>query len=163
MRASARIALAVIFMTAASVGGAGERLRFEFFPQRHIALQGDWEKRRFTGNTAADSRVVAGFNDVELRLLIPRRFTSPPQEVNIHLVVASRVPGLRGTGGLEVSWVTRGRFLAGTAHPGGRVLFFQGVVDSDVLSDFISFTFAVDARELMSSLRFDPVFEIELR
>jgi hypothetical protein len=155
--------LAMVLCAGTTVGYAGQRVRAEFFPQRHLALQGQWANPRFTGDLDADSRLVAAYNDIELRLFIPPAFTSPPQRAQIYMVVPSQIPGLDVGGGLQVSWLARGRFLNGTARPGDRVLIFEGVVSEPVLADFLSLTITIDARRMLGAVRLDPVFEIERR
>ena len=163
MRIYFGILLAVTCLAGSLTGYAGERVRSEFFPQRHLALQGRWAHARLTGDVNADNRIVGEFSEVELRLFIPTKFTSPPHRVQIFLIIASQFAGLEGGGGLERSWITRGRLLNGKARPGDRVLIFEGVVDAPVLSDFLSATFQIDARKMVGALRFDPAFEIEQR
>lgn len=163
MRICLRAVLLVIICADATLALAGERLRSEFFPQRHLALAGQWANPRFSGDIDADSRVVAGYSDVELRLFIPPAFTSPPQQAQIFMVIPAQIPGLDGGGGLEMSWTTRGRFLNGTARPGDRVPIFEGLVSEPVLTDFLNLTISIDARRMLGALRIDPLFEIERR
>ena len=157
------LALALTTFLGAAAVTAGERLVALYFPQRHFALPGKWVNPRFTGAIDSDSRVIAELRDVELRLLIPPRFTSPPQEVSIFLLLPARIQGLRATGGLTLTWTARGRFNAGTVRPGESSLLFEGVVDSPELRDFINFTFVIDAREMLKAIRLEPIYEIELR
>ncbi len=154
--------MTVAVVTGASTAFAGERLVAEFFPQRHIDLQGAWELSRFTGDLEIDNRMVARVRELELRLFIPPAFITPPKPVSIFLVLPVQVPGMRGTGGFEMSWTTRGRFREGTVHPGERALLFEGLADAPVLVDFVSFTYVIDAREMIGTLRVEPVYEIEL-
>jgi hypothetical protein len=163
MRASWSIALATILCAGTTVGYPAERVPSEFFPQRHLALQGQWANPRFTGDIDADSRVVAVYNDIELRLFIPPAFASPPQQAQIFMTMPVQIPGLDVGGGLEFSWVTRGRFLNGTARPGDRVLIFEGLVSEPVLTDFLNLVITIDARRMLGAVRFDPLFEIERR
>ena len=118
MRAYWTVTLAVVVCLGTAIAYPAERVRSEFFPQRNLALQGQWANPRFTGDIDADSRVVASYNDIELRLFIPPVFTSPPQQVRIFMLMPVQIPGLDVGGGLEISWVTRGRFLSGAARPG---------------------------------------------
>jgi hypothetical protein len=141
----------------------GERLAPVYFPQRHFALTGEWSNPRFTGDVDSDSRVIAEMRDVQLILPIPARFTSPPQQISIFLILPSQVQGLRGGGGLVLTWTTRGVFEAGSVRPGERAVLFQGLAGSPELTDFMNFTFAIDAREMSQALRVEPIYEIELR
>lgn len=163
MRAYWSVALAVVLCSGTSIASPAERVRAEFFPQRHLALQARWANPRFTGDIDADSRMVASYNDIELRLFIPPAFTSPPQQVQIFMSVPVQIPGLDIGGGLEISWATRGRFLNGTARPGDRVRIFEGLVGEPVLADFLNLTITIDARRMLGAVRFDPFFEIERR
>lgn len=163
MRAGSRVVLAILLGAGAALAQSGERVRSEFFPQRHLALQGQWANPRFTGDLDADSRIVATYNDIELRLFIPPAFTSPPQQARIFMLMPAQIPGLDVGGGLEISWVTRGRLLNVTARPGDRVLIFEGVVGEPVLTDFLNLVIAIDARRMVGTVRFDPLFEIERR
>jgi hypothetical protein len=163
MRIRRSIALAMILCAGTTAGYPGERVRSEFFPQRHLALQGQWANPRFTGDLDADSGIVATYDNIELRLFIPPAFTSPPQQAQIFMVIPSQIPGLDVGGGLQVSWVTRERFLNGTARPGDRVLIFEGLVGEPVLADFLNLTITIDARRMLGAVRFDPLFEIERR
>jgi hypothetical protein len=155
--------LFIILYAGTNVGHPAERVRSEFFPQRNLVLQGQWANPRFTGDIDADSRVVASFNDIELRFFLPPAFTSPPQQAQIFMLMPVQIPGLDVGGGLEFTWVTRGRLLNGTARPGDRVLIFEGVVGEPVLADFLNLTITIDARRMVGPVRLDPLFEIERR
>lgn len=163
MRGCWSVAFATILCAGTTGAYPAERVRSEFFPQRQLVLQGQWANPRFTGDIDADSRVVAGYNDIELRFFIPPAFTSPPQQVQIFMSVPVQIPGLDVGGGLELSWVTRGRFLNGTARPGDRVRIFEGLVGEPVLADFLNLTITIDARRMLGAVRFDTFFEIERR
>jgi len=163
MRLGCSVGLAVVLCAGATASYSAERVRSEFFPQRHLVLQGQWQNPRFTADIDADSRVAAVASDVELRLFIPPTFTSPPQQAQIFMLVPAQIPGLDVGGGLEVSWVTRGRLLNATARPGDRVLIFEGLVSEPVLADFLTLTITIDARRMVGAVRFDPLFEIERR
>lgn len=158
-----RALFASIVVSATTGVFGGERLAAVYFPQRHFTLSGDWVKPRFSGDLNSDSQVVAEMRDVQLILPIPPRFTSPPQQISIFLVLPAQVQGLRGGGGLELTWTTRGIFKAGTVRPGERAVLFQGLADAPELTDFMNFTFIIDAREMLQALRVEPTYEIELR
>jgi hypothetical protein len=111
MRAYWRIALFIILYAGMDVSYPAERVRSEFFPQRNLVLQGQWANPRFTGDIDADSRVVASYNDIELRFFIPPAFTTPPRQAQIFMLMPAQIPGLDVGGGLEISWITRGRLL----------------------------------------------------
>lgn len=163
MRVHWSVALAIVLCAGTAASYPAERLRSEFFPQHHLLLQGQWANPRFTGDSEADAQVVAVYNDIELRLFIPPAFTSPPQQVQVFMLMPVQIPGLDVGGGLEFSWVTRGRFLNGTARPGDRVLIFEGLVSEPVLADFLNLVITIDARRMLGAVRFDPLFEIERR
>ena len=150
-------------LTASVAVSAGERLRFEYFPERHLSLQGRWQVPSITGDSEVDSRMTATVRNVTLRLFIPPAFTTPPKPVRIYLNLPASVSGLRGASGLILSWQTRGLFLSGSAQPGVRVLLFEGVVDSPILSDILDMVFKVDARDLLGPLNIEIVYEIELQ
>ena len=163
MRAYWTVSLGVVLCLGTTIAYSAERVRAEFFPQRNLVLHGQWANPRFTGDIDADSRVVASYNDIELRLSIPPAFTSPPQQVQVFMSVPVQIPGLDVGGGLEISWVTRGRFFNGTARPGDRVLIFEGLVSEPVLTDFLNLVITIDARRMLGAVRFDPLFEIDRR
>jgi len=163
MRVCSRVVLAIFLWVGTSFAQGEERVRSEFFPQRHLVLQGRWANPRFTADLDADSRVVAAYDNIELRLFIPPAFTSPPQQAQIFMLIPAQIPGLDVGGGLEISWVTRGRLLNVTARPGDRVLIFAGVVGEPVLADFLNLVITIDARRMVGTVRLDPLFEIERR
>lgn len=163
MRVCSRVVLAIFLWVGTSFAQGGERVRSEFFPQRHLVLQGQWANPRFTADLDADSRVVAAYDNIELRLFIPPAFTSPPQQAQIFMLIPAQIPGLDVGGGLEISWVTRGRLLNVTARPGDRVLIFAGVAGKPVLADFLNLVITIDARRMVGTVRLDPLFEIERR
>jgi len=163
MRVCSRVVLAILLWGGAVLAQGAERVRSEFFPQRHLVLQGQWANPSFTGNLDADSRIVAAYDNIELRLFIPPAFTSPPQQAQIYMSLPAQIPGLDVGGGLEINWVTRGRLLNVTARPGDRVLIFAGVVGEPVLADFLNLVITIDARRMVGAVRFDPLFEIERR
>lgn len=164
MKISLTLLSAVFMVSLFADSWAGERLQAEFFPQRHHSLRGKWKTKRITRNKSiGHGQIVAKLNHAEIRLQIPATYTASPQAVNIYMVLPTQIPGMRGAAGFEVSWKTRKTFQAGTARPGDRVLLYQGVVNSDVLSDFVSFQFTIDAAEMLGVVSFEPSYEIERR
>ena len=85
-----------LYLTASVAVSAGERLRSEYFPERHLSLQGRWQVPSITGDSEVDSRMTATVRNVTLRLFIPPAFTTPPKPVRIYLnLPASVVPSVR--------------------------------------------------------------------
>lgn len=155
--------LLLIGFTTSPNGVAGERIETEYFPQRHFHLKGKWKTPSISRANPQDDKIVATINQVELRLKIPSSYYSPTSQVSIYLVLPAQVAGMRDSRGFEVSWKTRKVFRAGTARPGDRVLFYQGTVNSAVLSDFVTFTMTINSAEMIGAISFEPYYEIERR
>jgi hypothetical protein len=142
---------------------AGTRIESRYVPGPNLDLQGRWQSpnARAITDPARANLFVAESAFTQMQLTIPAAFIG--KNVRIFLVMPPQTPGITGPAGLEVQWRTQGVFLPGTARPGERVLFFQGVIQQSLLRDLIAYTFRVDARYNNGQVRFDPVYEIEER
>ncbi|HSD96927.1 MAG TPA: hypothetical protein VLB06_07280 [Sulfuricaulis sp.] len=142
---------------------SGTRIESLYVPGPNLELEGRWLSpyARASSDPAQASLFVAESAFKEMLLTIPPAFIG--KNVRIFLIIPPQTPGIAGPAGLEVQWRTQGVFLPGTARPGERVLFFQGVIQQSPLRDLIAYTFRVDARYNSGQIRFDPIYEIEER
>ncbi len=142
---------------------AGTRIESLYVPGPNLDLQARWltPNTRASTDPARANLFVAESPFTEMQLTIPATFIG--KNVRIFLIMPPQTTGIAGPAGMEVQWRTQGVFLPGTARPGERVLFFQGIIQQSLLRDLIAYTFRVDARYTSGQIRFDPIYEIEER
>lgn len=140
---------------------AGTRIESLYVPGPNLDLQARWltPNARASTDPAQADLFVAESAFTEMQLTIPAAFIG--KNVRIFLVLPPQTPGIAGPAGMEATWRTQGVFLPGTARPGERVMFFQGVIRQSPLRDLIAYTIRVDARYNSGQVRFDPIYEIE--
>ncbi|MDH5327590.1 MAG: hypothetical protein OEZ68_01620 [Gammaproteobacteria bacterium] len=137
-----------------------EVLSARFYPQEHLQLEAQWlePQLRSSKDRRQENLIIATSSLNELRLTIPAQYLGSIHK--IYLVLPKQFEGVRDQG-VDIHWETRGRFLAGSAKPGQRVLLFQGLIDTELLWDEIVFTFTIDARYIYGPMAFHPQYEIE--
>jgi hypothetical protein len=142
---------------------AGTRIESLYVPGPNLSLQARWMTRtpHATTDPTLANLMVAESAFTEMLLTIPADFIG--KNVRIFLVMPPQIPGVIGPAGMEVEWRTQGVYIPGKAHPGERVLFFQGVIRQSPLRDLIAYKFRMDARYNHGQIRFDPFYEIEDR
>lgn len=137
-----------------------ERLDDSLSIQQQFDLDLDW---KYTGKT----------DDLTERQL--NALTAEAHHVEIRLNTASYVGqqgaifislpiNIRGTGdstALRMSWETNGLFANGAVSAGNRAKLFEGEITESVMTDVFNFTFNIDARQVYTNLRLQPVFDIE--
>ena len=162
-RSDRRILLGLLLGLLALPALAGTRIESLYIPGPNLDLQARWltPNARASSDPARANLFVAESAFTEMLLTIPTNFIG--KNVRVFLIMPPQTPGIAGPAGLEVTWRTQGVFLPGTARPGERVLFFQGVIQQSPLRDLIAYTFRVDARYTSGQVRFDPIYEIEER
>lgn len=152
---------AIALTLAASPALAATPIESDYFPAPNLNLEARWllpNTQLDTDPTLAHTAIAqSGFT--ELRLFIPPEFIGKP--IRIAMTVPTSTEGIRAANAFEVEWRSQGVYLAGSTRPGGRVLFFEGVVDSSPLRGLIDYTFRIDARAADTSIRFEPQYEIE--
>jgi hypothetical protein len=137
-----------------------ERLQATF-SVGHAFAQGQWETENLPA--AAGSDMVTGrVPGMQLRLAIPPRYTAPPRRVRIYLTLPQTLLGLTGSGSLELSWQTGGKFLPGAVRAGQRVVLYEGIADRSTLSDSISFQVRLSGSDMdLDRVDIEPIYEIE--
>ena len=138
-----------------------ERLDDSLSPQQQIDLQLDWKTNSIDDDKLDDKeihRVIAHANNVDTRLDTSKYVG---KNVQIYLTLPIQSRGLNSPHGLNFSWTTNGRFLAGQLTPGNRQLIFEGKVTQPLMIDNFHFSFELDARDLNQTLRLEPEYEIE--
>ncbi len=142
---------------------AGTRIESRYVPGPNLDLQARWlvPNARPNADPRQANLFVAESAFTEMFLDIPAAFIG--KNVRIFLIMPQQTPGIAGPTGMEAEWRTQGVFLPGSARPGERVLFFQGVIQQSPLRDLIAYTFRMDARYNTGQVRFDPIYEIEER
>ena len=130
-------------------------------PRRQVDLDLQW---KYQGNT--DRLGNAEFNAVtaQVRNLDTRLDTSSyvGSEARIFLDLPILVRGLGNPSSLVLSWTTGSLFNPGQVTPGNRQLIYEGSITQPVMRDIFNFTFELDARYLLQTLRVEPVYEIEI-
>jgi len=138
-----------------------ERLDDSLSPRQQLDLDLVWKHR---GNTEAlgeaeYNALIAEARNVDTRLDTSRYIGS---HARIYLELPVLVRGLANTSSLALTWTTGGLFNAGRVTPGNRQLIFDGSITEPVMRDIFNFTFELDARHLLQTLRLEPVYEVEI-
>jgi len=152
----------VLFCLASLQGQVlAERLDDSLSPRRQIDLDLEWQHK---GNLDKLSDTEFNRLTAQARNLDTRLDTSAyiGSEARIFLELPILVRGLGNPSGLALSWTTGGLFNTGRVTPGNRQLIFEGRITQPVMRDTMTFTFELDARDLLQPLRLEPVYEIEI-
>ena len=84
------------------------------------------------------------------------------QRVRIYLTLPVAIAGVQNARDIEISWHTRGQFLAGSLRPGHEALVFEGVIEQPVTVGVFDFVLAVEPGNLADSFVFEPHYELEV-
>ena len=130
-------------------------------PKKQFNVRFEWEKQENLSSLSKDEFFLlkAHIPDVEVRLNTSNYIG---KKVRIYLAIPSQVDGFNGSQGFSLTWKTTGIFASGMTSPGNRALIFQGLIESPLLTEFITFTLKLDANRLTGKLRYAPIYEIEL-
>jgi len=142
---------------------AGTRIESLYVPGPNLDLKARWlvPSSRMSSDRARANLMVAESTFTEIVFNIPSEFVG--KNVKIFMIMPPQTVGMVGSTGLEVEWRTQGVLLPGKLQANEKVLFFEGVIPKSPLRDWIAYTFRMDARYTLGDVRFDPVYEIELR
>ncbi len=120
-----------------------------------------WKQQHNTENLDARefNALTAQAQHVEIRLN-----TAPyvGQRGRIFIALPLNIRGTADSSALRMSWTTNGLFSSGSLTAGNRVRLFEGEITERVMTDVFDITFEIDARQVFSNLRFEPVYDIEL-
>jgi hypothetical protein len=143
-----------------SLAQTTERLQATF-SVGHAFAQGKWETEDLPP-AARNDMVIGRVPGMQLNLAIPPRYTTPPRRVRVFLSLPQSVLGLTGSGSLELSWQTGGKFLPGTVRAGQRAVLYEGIADRSTLSDSIAFQVRLSGADMdLDRVDIEPVYEIE--
>jgi len=138
-----------------------ERLDDSLSTQQQYDADLVWKQKYNTGNL--DNRelnaLVAQARHVEIRLN-----TAPyvGQRGRIFISLPLDIRGAADASALRMSWTTNGLFSNGSLTAGNRARLFDGEITERVMTDVFDITFEIDARQIFSDLRLEPVFDIEI-
>jgi hypothetical protein len=137
-----------------------ERLDDSLSPQQQFDIELDW-KHKQNGDHLDDRQfnaLIAHVHHVEVRLN-----TAPytGMRARIYLLLPLNIRGTADSTAMRMSWKTNGDFASGSVTAGNRSKLFEGKITRDVMGDIFDFTFEIDARQVFSTLRLQPVYEIE--
>jgi hypothetical protein len=151
-------ALCLAIACGAGSAAAGTRLDDSASPRRVLELTTQWESRSYESSGEEMLAVVAEARDVEVRL---NTAAWVGRNAEIYVLFPQAINGLRLQSALRIEWRTRGRFNAGVAMPGQRVLVYRGPITAAASGDIFDFTYRIDGRHFDRRLQFEPTFEIE--
>ena len=130
-------------------------------PRQQIDVDLVWKQHNNTENI--DERelnaLIAQADHVEVRLN-----TAPyvGQRGRIFITLPLNIRGAGDASALRMSWTTNGLFASGSLTAGNRVKLFEGEITDAVMTDIFDITFEIDARQVYSKLRLEPVYDIEV-
>ena len=155
------ILTAFVFLTLSFKVQAAEVLDDSQSPRKQFNFKFEWANK---GDLSALNKdefflLKAHIPDVEVRLNTSNYIG---KKARIYLALPSRIDGFNGSQGFSLTWKTTGIFSSGMTSPGNRALIFQGLIESPLLIEFITFTLKLDANRLTGKLRYAPIYEIEL-
>lgn len=150
----------LVYLSTSFFAQAGERLNDNLSPKKQYDVAFEWANQ---GNVKQLSKeefflLKAKVNNVEIRLDTSKYID---QQADIYLVLPADIDGLSSMGGMTLSWDAHGTYISGRTIPGQRSLIYRGIIDSEIMTDFLTFTIILDAHYLIGKLRYAPVFEIE--
>ncbi len=153
--------LAVIVLLAGVSAQALEQLDELGSPQGQIQAEFVWKfDRELVDLTDAQlNALIARVPNVETRL-DTRPFLG--RQARIYLALPNFVPGTTASSTLLLSWQTRGPLSEGTVVAGNRTVVFEGTIDTPIIVEYMDFLVEADARNVDNTLRFEPIYEIEL-
>ena len=130
-------------------------------PKKQFNIRFEWEKQGNLSSVSKDEFFLlkAHIPDVEVRL---NTSNYVGKKARIYLALPSQIDGFNGSRGFSLTWKTTGIFSSGMTSPGNRALIFEGLIESPLLTEFITFTLKLDANRLTGKLRYAPIYEIEL-
>ena len=138
-----------------------ERLDDSLSPRQQIDVDLDWKNQYSTEDldTRALNALIARAQHVEVRLN-----TAPyvGQRGQIFISLPLNIRGSGDASALRMSWITNGQFASGSLTAGNRVKLFEGEITDRVMTDVFDMTFEIDARQVFSNLRLEPVYDIEI-
>jgi len=155
------ISTAFVLLSISFASQAAEVLDDSQSPRKQFDVRFEWEHQ---GNLSSVSKgefflLKAHIPDVEVRLNTSNYIG---KKARIYLALPSQIDGFNGSQGFSLAWKTTGIFASGTTFPGNRALIFGGLIESPLLTEFITFTLKLDANRLTGKLRYAPIYEIEL-
>jgi len=158
----AKIILIIVFHLACLLTvQAAETLDDSQSPRKQFTFKFEWANKE---NLSALNKneyflLKAHIPDVEVRLNTSNYIG---KKARIYLALPWQIDGFNGSQGFSLTWKTTGIFASGMTSPGNRALIFQGLIESPLLTEFITFTLKLDANRLTGKLRYAPIYEIEL-
>ena len=155
------ILTAFVFLALSFKVQAAEVLDDSQSPRKQFNFKFEWANK---GDLSALNKdefflLKAHIPDVEVRLNTSNYIG---KKARIYLALPSQVDGFNGSQGFSLAWKTTGIFDSGETSLGNRALIFEGLIESPLLTEFITFTIKLDANRLTGKLRYAPIYEIEL-
>ena len=150
----------LLALALASVPLHAERLDDSLSPRQQFDIDLTW-KQQYTDEL--DNRelnaLIARAQHVEVRLN-----TAPyvGQRGRIFITLPLNIRGGADVSALRMSWTTNGLFASGSLTAGNRVKLFEGEITERVMTEIFDMTFEIDARQVTSNLRLEPVYDIEI-
>ena len=137
-----------------------ERLDDSLSPQQQFDIDLDWKHRHNTEDldTRELNALVARAQHVEVRL---NTAAYVGQRGRIFITLPLNIRGGADASALRMSWTTNGLFASGSLTAGNRVKLFEGEITERVMTEIFDMTFEIDARQVFSNLRLEPVYDIE--
>lgn len=139
-----------------------ERLDDSLSPRQQFDVPLDWKYLDTGDDDPNDSRLnalTAEAPHVEVRLNTAR-FVD--RRARIYIRLPLNVRGTVDSTALRMSWTTNGRFANGSVTAGNRARLFEGIITDEVMADVFDIIFEIDARQVLNTIRLQPVYEIEL-
>ena len=151
----------LLALTLASVPLHAEQLDDSLSPQQQFDIDLVWKQQHNTEDldTRELNALIARAQHIEVRLN-----TAPyvGQRGRIFITLPLSIRGAADSSALRMSWTTNGLFASGSLTAGNRVKLFEGEITDRVMTDVFDMTFEIDARQVFSNLRLEPVYDIEI-
>ena len=151
MRAAFAIAISMAAAVASSAGAATYRVDDSASLPRESSTSMKW---RSFAPTRAAGNLVEGANQVTVRLNLAPWLN---RNGRIYMVLPEQPIGQ-----VTAEWSTQGKLLPGQLQSGSRTLVYSGPIRTGLLEDTILLKLTADGRRLVSPLRLDFYFEIDV-
>ena len=150
-----RIALAVAFSMVAAAASTAQAATYRVDDSASLPRESSTSmKWRSFAPTRASGNLVEGANQVTVRLNLAPWLN---RNGRIYMVLPEQPIGQ-----VTAEWSTQGKLLPGQLQSGNRTLVYSGPIRASMLDDTILLKLTADGRRLVSPLRLDFYFEIDV-
>jgi hypothetical protein len=155
------ILLSIFILIVVTISHAsGERLNDNLSPERTVRAAARWASYStwIIGGYDELAGLIAEIPGFEVRL-DTRDYVG--KQARIYLALPIAIDGLKSNNNLRMQWQTERIFKSNSVVQGRKTLIYTGYIKEPVTTEIFDFTLYFDARDVIGTIRFEPIFEIE--